>query len=275
MRKFSLAYLTIPGIDPVRQIHIARETGYDTVSLRTIPMGLPGEPRARLAKDPALFKEVAAALDETKMPLLDIELARIREDLNVDDYEPEFEKGAELGASQVLLSVWTDWQKNRDFTIAQFEKVCDHAAKYNLTINLEFVCVAGIRTLAQALDLLDTAARPNAKIMVDMFHAFRAGLDPKELAAVPKNKLGIIHLCDAPAEVSDMDVPTMTPIMREGRLDTGEGASDIVGYVSAMPADAPVSIELPNSKEIAELGEVGHAKRCIETARKFFADHNL
>ena len=43
-RKFSLAYLTIPGICPQDQIRIAAEAGYDFVSLRTIPMYLPGEP---------------------------------------------------------------------------------------------------------------------------------------------------------------------------------------------------------------------------------------
>ena len=40
-RKFSLAYLTIPGTAPVDQIRIAKEAGYDFVSLRTIPMHLP------------------------------------------------------------------------------------------------------------------------------------------------------------------------------------------------------------------------------------------
>ena len=33
-RKFSLAYLTIPGTAPVDQIRIAKEAGYDFVSLR-------------------------------------------------------------------------------------------------------------------------------------------------------------------------------------------------------------------------------------------------
>ena len=43
-KKFSLAYLTIPGVNPMEQIRIAKECGYDYVSLRTIPMHLPGEP---------------------------------------------------------------------------------------------------------------------------------------------------------------------------------------------------------------------------------------
>ena len=50
-RQFSLAYLTIPGTDPVQQIEIAKKVGYDFVSLRTIPMHLPNEPEFLLHKD--------------------------------------------------------------------------------------------------------------------------------------------------------------------------------------------------------------------------------
>ena len=78
MRKFSLAYLTIPGTNPMDQIRIAKECGYDSVSLRTISMHLPGEPEFLLDKDPALFAATRAALKEYDMPLMDIELARIR-----------------------------------------------------------------------------------------------------------------------------------------------------------------------------------------------------
>ena len=106
-RKFSLAYLTIPGVDPVEQIKIAKETGYDFVSLRTIPMHLPGEPEFLLDKDPKLFEATKAALKEYDMPLMDIELARVRKDLDIEEYKPAFEKAAELGATDVLGSIWT------------------------------------------------------------------------------------------------------------------------------------------------------------------------
>ena len=77
-RKFSLAYLTIPGTAPVDQIRIAKEAGYDFVSLRTIPMHLPGEPEFLLHKDAKLFEETRQALKEYDMPVMDIELARVR-----------------------------------------------------------------------------------------------------------------------------------------------------------------------------------------------------
>ncbi|MBQ7732816.1 MAG: sugar phosphate isomerase/epimerase, partial [Synergistaceae bacterium] len=97
-RKFSLAYLTIPGTNPMDQINIAKEAGYDFVSLRTIPMHLPGEPEFLPQKDPALFEAIRAALKEYDMPLMDIELARIRKDLDINEYKPAFEAAAKLGA---------------------------------------------------------------------------------------------------------------------------------------------------------------------------------
>ena len=79
-RKFSLAYLTIPGTGPVDQIRIAAEAGYDFVSLRPIPMHLPNEPLFRFDQDKKLFNEIKHALSENNIRLLDIELARVRED---------------------------------------------------------------------------------------------------------------------------------------------------------------------------------------------------
>lgn len=40
-RTYFLAYLTVPGTDPMKQIKLNKQCGYDFVSLRTIPMHLP------------------------------------------------------------------------------------------------------------------------------------------------------------------------------------------------------------------------------------------
>ena len=126
-RKFSLAYLTIPGTAPVDQIRIAKEAGYDFVSLRTIPMHLPGEPEFLLHKDAKLFEETRQALKEYDMPVMDIELARVRPDLDINEYDPAFEKAAELGATDVLGSIWT---RDKAYYIDQVAKIAEMAKKY-------------------------------------------------------------------------------------------------------------------------------------------------
>ena len=155
-RKFSLAYLTIPGTAPVDQIRIAKEAGYDFVSLRTIPMHLPGEPEFLLHKDAKLFEETRQALKEYDMPVMDIELARVRPDLDINEYDPAFEKAAELGATDVLGSIWT---RDKAYYIDQVAKIAEMAKKYGLKYNVEFLPWAGVRNLQEAITLVDTVRR--------------------------------------------------------------------------------------------------------------------
>ncbi|SMP48580.1 sugar phosphate isomerase/epimerase family protein [Anoxynatronum buryatiense] len=266
-RKFSLAYLTIPGTDPIEQIRIAAKAGYDCVGLRPIPMHLPNEPLFQFDKDSGLFKLIKKTLSDTGIQLMDIELARVREDLKVEDYESAFSAGAELGATDVLSSVWTS---NKEFAIEQFAKICDLAATYNLRVNLEFVTFSGVPGLSEALEILKAVNRPNAALMVDTLHAHRSKVAAKDLAEVDNSLYGFIHLCDGPGYIPSLDDPEMIGVAREGRLYPGDGEIDLKGMLQAMP-QKPISIELPNSKEIQMRGTLGHALQCLEKAKKLLA----
>ena len=266
-KQFSLAYLTVPGITPVEQIRIAREAGYDYVSLRTIPMGLPGEPQICLERDPEQFRVIRQMLKDCEMKLLDIELVRVREDLP-SDYSAAFERGAELGATNVLSSVWT---KDHAFAADRYGMICEQAAQFGLTVNLEFPIVSGITNLKDTIALQDQVNMPNLKILMDMIYVHWDGVTPEDIRALDPSRFGLIHLCDCP---KDMEGTEFIQIMREGRAYCGEGAVDVAGLVGALP-EAPCSIELPNTKRIAELGAAGHVARCLETAKAYFADKGM
>lgn len=276
-RQFSLAYLTIPGVNPMDQIRIAKECGYDYASLRTIPMHLPGEPEFLLHKDQALFEATRQALKEYDMKVLDIELARVRPDLDINEYDPAFEKAAELGATDVLGSVWT---RDKAYYTEQVGRIAEMAAKYGLKYNVEFLPWAGVRNLQEAITLVDNVKADNLYIMVDTLHAGRAGVHAEELARTDPKYFNFIHLCDGPAGpdgdpvLDNIKDDLMLFTAREGRLYPGEGAMDIVGMVKAMP-EIPLSIELPNLKRIAELGGQGHAQRCLDTAKELFAANGI
>lgn len=273
-RKFSLAYLTIPGICPQDQIRIAAEAGYDCVSLRTIPMYLEGEPEYIMERDPQLFKETKACLEHYNMKLMDIELVRIREDLPLEDFEKAMEKGVELGATDVLSSIWS---KDKAFYMDRMGKVCEMAKGYGLNVNLEFVTFAGVTNLAEAKEVQDTLKADNLKIMVDTLHAYRSYVKPEEIAALAKaepERFGFIHLCDGPAKIPALDDPEMIGVARGGRLYAGQGGAPIADMLRELK-DNPISIELPNFAEMKAHGADGHARRCLETAKKYFEENNL
>ena len=280
-RKYSLAYLTTPGVNPMDQIKMAKEAGYDYVSLRTIPMHLPGEPEFLLDKDPALFEATKAALAEYDMPLMDIELARVRKDLNIDEYKPAFEAAAKLGATDVLGSIWT---RDKAWYVEKAGKIADDAKEFGLKFNIEFLPWAGVRNLQEDITLIDELARDNVFVMVDTLHAGRAGVTGAELARTPAKYFNFIHLCDGPAG-KDTDLATdcvldnikddlMLYTAREARYYVGEGNIAIADMIAAMP-NIPLSIELPNLKEIEARGRFGHAKQCLDTAKAYLKAHGL
>ena len=105
--RFSLAQLTVLNTSPVEISSMAAECGYDFVSMRQIYMGLPGEPDYDLSKNRVLMKETKQIFADTGIKLLDIELARVFDTMDVKKYEPAMETAAELGGKHVSSRIWT------------------------------------------------------------------------------------------------------------------------------------------------------------------------
>lgn len=268
---FSLAYLTVPGTHPADLVELAASCGYDGVSPRFISMRLPGEPDFSLEND-VIYRNVRDALERTKLPLMDIELARIVDGIDVLSYEKNIARAAELGVRYLISSVWTE---DRVYALDELKKLCDLAAKYHLLVNLEFMSFSGLRTLDEAREMIKAAGRPNLKLMIDCLHAHRAGVTQAMLEEIPREEFGFIHLCDGPAWIPPVDHPDMTGVARSRRLYADEGDIDIAGLLKGAGEVPYYSIELPNSAEIDIRGKFGHARRCLETAKAFFDKSGL
>jgi sugar phosphate isomerase/epimerase len=262
-RKFSLAHLTNIQCPPPELIRIARKVGYDYVSVRVIPLG---EPVYDLGGDPAQLKAAKAALAETGMTVLDVELARILPDIDVKSYEKAFAAAAELGAKHVISSLWVP---DKSYAAAKVAELCDLAKQYGLTINLEFLPFVQIGRFSDFLDVHRAAARPNCGILVDTLYS--TVYAQSELDRLPRNLFNFIHLADGPNPLPTLGTPEMFAIVREGRLYAGDGQIDIAGILRRLP-EVPISIELPNSARVKELGHEGHARRCLEKARRYVAE---
>ncbi|NBI66374.1 sugar phosphate isomerase/epimerase [Pseudoflavonifractor sp. 60] len=265
---FSLAYLTVPGTHPADLVELAALCGYDGVSPRFISMRLPGEPDFSLEND-RVFQSVRDALERTGLPLMDIELARIADGINVLSYEKNIARAAELGAQYLITSVWTE---DRPFALEELKKLCDLAGKYQLLVNLEFMSFSCVPTLATARRMIQDARRPNLRLMIDCLHAHRAGVTRAMLEDVPKEEFGFVHLCNGPSWIPPADHPNMTEAARSGRRYIGEGGIDVAGLLRGIGAAPYYSIELPNTEEISARGKVGHARKCLETAKSLFTD---
>jgi sugar phosphate isomerase/epimerase len=261
--RFSLSHLTLLRQSPAALTELAARAGYDFVGLRVIPLNLPGEPIHPLVTDAALRRQTRAALRNTGLKVLDVELARILPDNDVSRYLPALECAAELGARHVLSSAWCE---DRSFVREQFCALCDLARPLNLTVDFEFVTFAAYARLDDAVELLRSCARPNAGLAVDTLHFARSGHEPEELNELPPSWFHYAQICDGPFEYS-MDEAELKSVAREGRWYAGEGGVGVAEIVGRLP-NIPYSIELPNARRTALLGDELYARRCLVTARQ-------
>jgi len=268
MPRFSLAHLSALACTPPELTCLAARAGYDYVSFRTIPLGLPGEPNYRLSDNPGLQNELKAALNQTGIKGLDIELARIVDGVDVSTYMPELEAAAELGIRQAVSSVWT---ANRSYAIDCLGMLCDLAGKIGITINLEFVTWAGAATLHEAAEMIRAVNRPNCGLLVDTLHFSRSRVCLGELSAIPGSWFHIVHLCDAPAEIPSAKEDLMYTA-REARLDPGEGGIDLAGILNRIP-DVPYSLEVPNLERVKRVGYAEHVRLALVNAKNYFSTH--
>lgn len=265
-QQYSLAHLTVLGCAPPEMIYIAARAGYDFVSVRSIFMGLPGEANYGLSDNPEMLRQTRRALASTGVKLHDIELARICDEVDPRRYLPALEIAAELGARAVLSSIWTP---RREYAIEQFGLLCDLAAPFGLTVDLESVPIASVSTLAGAVDVLHSVGRSNAGLMIDTHHFHRALDKPEMLDGLPRAWFHFAQICDAQAQIPS-DRAEMTRILREERLYLGEGGIDVASILDRLPAMV-YSIELPHLARAKESGYAEHACRCLESAKAYLA----
>jgi len=264
-RKFSLAHLTILDATPPELIRIAARTGYDFVGLRLIPLGLPGEVAYAPHDDAVMRRDIKAAIDDTGVKVLDVELARIIEAPAPDSYLPALETAAELGARHVLSSVW---MRDRLQVIERFARLCEVAKPLGLTVNLEFVSSTEWHTLDGALDIVTSCGRDNVGIMIDTLHFHRGRIPIKQLDRVPASWANFVHVCDDRPDVP-ATIEEARRTMREERLYPGEGAVDIAGILDRLPQSVICAIELPHRQRLRELGPDRFARTCLERTKHY------
>ena len=242
-RAIGLAALTVLELPHHEQVSVAAQAGYSHVGLRLVPVA--GQPY----NHPFNVAEVEKRLAGTGVRVLDVEVFRLTPQTNVEEFEPAMATAQRLGATELLVH-GADSDATR--LTETFARLCDLAAGYGLSANLEPMPWVDVSDIAKAMRVLGGAARANGGLLVDAIHFFRAGDSPQALAKVPRKVLRYMQLCDArPERPSDMQ-----EIIRQARSDRlfpGEGGLDLQGLLTALPAGIPISLEIPLAKKMDPL----------------------
>lgn len=230
---------------------MAAQAGYDCVGLRLVPVA--GQPFQHALDVPAIERRLA----DTGVRVLDVEVFRLAPDTQVADFEPALAIAARLGATELLVH-GADADESR--LIDRFGALCDLAARYRLAANLEPMPWVDVSNIAKARRVLEGAGRANGALLVDAIHFFRAG---ERFDEIPK-RLHYAQLCDARAE-RPADLQEIIRQARGDRLFPGEGGLDLAGLLRALPAELPLSLEIPYAKPLPALERARRALAATKT----------
>jgi sugar phosphate isomerase/epimerase len=233
-RLISLASGVVPELSPAATASAAARGGWPAV-------GLWVEPAEWTAQT---TREVRAALEAGGLTVLDVEVVWIKPGAHDPNHDRIVDVGAEVGAKNVLV-VSSD--PDHSAAAAKFARLCERGRQAGLRVALEFGFFTEVRSLAEARAIVEAAGDPAGAILIDPLHLERTGGTAADVAALPRSLLPYAQFCDAPMRGPGAGVGDVEEIIREAlddRLQCGDGALPQIDVLKALPADAPLSIEL-------------------------------
>ena len=247
MKRLSLAHLTVLDVGPPRLIALAAEAGFRAVGIR-LCSPIPGGVAYPLRAGSPELRETKRLMHALDVEVSDIEVIRIAADTHPNDYASAFEAGAELGAQRVCINI-DDADRVR--VIDRLGALCDLAAPFDLSLDIEFMIWRPIARLRDAVSIVKAVRKTNAFVLIDALHLIRSGGSVAAVAGLDPDLIGSVQLCDAP-----LASPPPSEIMdeaRSGRLLPGEGELPLRELLAALPEDVPLSAEVPLARETDSL----------------------
>jgi sugar phosphate isomerase/epimerase len=217
-------------------IRVARETGYDAIEFY-IP---------KLVR----YLDAGYAAEEILPVLGSLRLAMINSFLHIERQDPAARQelcqqcqrlcqvARTLGCPSLQVVALNElqgepWPEIRTKVGRSLQELADIAEPFGVRLALEPVTFTPLRTLPQAMEVLDVAARDNVGLCLDTFHLWTAGTSWDEVAALDPALIVVAHISDVmPRQGSEWSDADRDVLPGDGILPLQEGIQAIraTGY---------------------------------------------
>jgi sugar phosphate isomerase/epimerase len=240
----TLCHFTMVELEPPALVDVAARAGFAGVSLMVqFPASRgPGYP---MLGDTTMRRETKRRLDATGLSLVDAATCRLEPDSEAADFAQALETAAYLGAQSVDVN-GNDPDPSR--LCDRFAALCALAAPYGLRIGLEFMMSTQVKTLGDALALIERSGAVNAAVTIDVLHLARSGGSPADVAALDAGQISYVQLCDGPATAPPEGYAWEAATQR---MLPGEGELPVRALVEAVAVGVPLGIEAPSQRRRA------------------------
>ena len=269
MNPLGLEMLTLLGMPPVDYVRLAAELGCVEVStgLTGLPLSMFGlddvfYPEWSLRDDPALRREMKAAMADTGVRIGLAEGFGAAKDADVSRFAGDLDLMAELGALRLNAICMDD---DLGFAKDQLAVLAEMTRDRGMVFTIEFFPPTGITSLEKALEVIEHIGRDKARVLLDTRHFFATGGSVDRVAALAPDVIGYVQLSDNRLEPPDENYFNDAMFARE---IPGQGELPLRELLAVLPQDVTVSLEVPRLADLrAGTSPRDHAARCVAAAR--------
>ncbi|MBI5717141.1 MAG: TIM barrel protein [Burkholderiales bacterium] len=269
-RLLSIAQLTALPLATPDLVQLAADAGCRACGLRLLPAS-PGGAHYPLMHSATRLAETLARMQALDVAVFDLEIIRIGAGFDPLAYGPFFEAGQRLGARAVLVA-GDDADEAR--LTAHFARLCEAAAPYGLSCDLEFMPWTAVGDARTAARIVQSAGQRNGGVLVDALHFARSGTTLDDVAALPRSALHYAQICDGKVPGPETTEGLIHDARCE-RLLPGEGGIALAELFARLPADLPVSIETPSDTRAPKMGYLAWARAAVAATRQVLGLHPL
>ena len=241
MERLGIELLSVFGLPPVEHVELAADLGCRHISsgLTSFPYDPPFYPPFSLRDDPALRKEMVAAMRDRGVTIALGEGMSVRGGMDIRDKSADLAIMEELGVTRVN-TVSLDQDLGR--SIDQFGILAEMAAERGIETTVEISPGTTIGDLDTALYVVKAVDRSDFRILIDTMHLVRSGSSADDLAAVDPDVIGYIQISDAPL------IPVIDDYMAESMFERkipGTGELPLRDILTVLPRDLVIGLEVP------------------------------
>ena len=265
MQRLGIEHLSVSGLSPVEHVHLAADLGCDCISILLYGEDDAHSPYNVLRHDRALRADMLAVMRDRAVAISMGEGCLVSPGVDMRDFASNMDVMRDLGVEQ-LNTMSLDPDEGR--ALDQFAIFAEMAAERGMASTIEFCPALPVGSLDSALAAIRHVGRADFRLLLDTMHLGRSGASPEKVAALDPALIGYVQLCDAPRQ-SPLDYMTEATFER---MVPGQGDMPLREYLSVMPKDVTVSLEIPmRSQAEAGVSSIDRLRPCVEAARMLMA----
>jgi sugar phosphate isomerase/epimerase len=262
IRPLALCHFTAIEVEPPAFVDLAAQAGFTAISLM-IQFPRSYRPGFPMAGDTRMRLETKQRLEATGVTLFDAATCRLEPGTEIEDFQAMIESAAYLGAHRVDVN-GNDPDASR--LTDQFGALCGLCADHGLAVGLEFMMSTQVKTLGDALALIERSGARNAAVTVDALHLARSGGSPRDIAALDSAQISYVQLCDGPAQPPEQGYAQEAATER---MLPGDGDLPVQALVDAVGPDVVLGVEAPSRRRVEQgVPAAAYAAQAMDSVRK-------